>query len=78
MSENANPPAAPVELQMLGAHTLVLAGVMEILMQKGVASQGEMLAMLDWCAENARGQQATRELIEVFRGGILARNPNPA
>lgn len=78
MSASATPatPTPPVELQMLGAHTLVLAGIMEILLQKRVASQDEMLAMLDWCSENARGQEATKGLIEVFRGGILARQPN--
>lgn len=80
MSEPTTPstPTPPVELQMLGAHTLVLAGIMEILLQKRVASQDEMLAMLDWCSENARGQEATKGLIEVFRGGILARKPNDA
>lgn len=78
MTENATPatPLPPVEIQMLGAQTLVLAGIMEILLQKRVASQEEMLAMLDWCKENARGQEATESLIEVFRGGILARRPN--
>jgi len=78
MTDTATPstPAPPVEIQMLGAQTLVLAAIMEILLQKRVASQDEMLAMLDWCSENARGQPATESLIEVFRGGILARKPN--
>lgn len=79
MSESAAPenPMPPVELQMLGAHTLVLAGVMEILLQKGVASPDEMLAMLDWCGENAHSQPATEGLIEVLRSGILARKTSP-
>ena len=80
MTETSTPsqPAPPVEIQMLGAQTLVLAGIIEILLQKRVASQEEMLAMLDWCGENARGQQATEGLIEVFRGGVLARKSGEA
>jgi hypothetical protein len=67
------PEQPPVTLQMIGAQTLVITGLMELLIQKGVAHPQELLAMLDWCKENARGQDATQGMIELYKGSIQAR-----